>query len=191
VIKAVIFDCFGVLAGTGIWSVYERAGGDIVRDAAFLDEVFDKSNLALITREEARERVAKKLGISVDQWRKLVDEDEVPNVEVFEYIRSALKPKYKIGLLSNASPGMPKRHFTDEQIKLLDAVIVSGEVGLIKPDPKIFQLAVEKLGVEPEEALFTDDHAKYLGGAREIGMQAHQFTSVAELKITIEELEEG
>ncbi len=186
-IRAVIFDCFGVLAGTGIWNVYERAGGDKVEDAGFLDEVFDAANLGQITKLQATEKVADKLGISPEQWQQYVDEDETPNEDVFEYIRS-IKSKYKIGLLSNASAGMPGRHFTDEQINLFDAVIVSGEVGLIKPDPKIFRLAAEKLGVKPEEALFTDDHTKYLEGARQIGMHIHQFTTINKLKSAIDEL---
>jgi HAD superfamily hydrolase (TIGR01549 family) len=188
VLKAIIFDCFGVLCGTGIWNIYERAGGDLVRDKAYMEDLLDRANLGEITSREAGEGLAKQLGITFQEWRQRIDDDETPNEDVFDFIRSELKSEYKLGFLSNASAGMPKRHFTDEQLSLFDTIIVSAEVGLIKPDPKIFELAAQKLGVKPEETLFVDDRAEYLVGADQVGMQTHQFTSVNELRKAIESL---
>lgn len=153
-----------------------------------MEDLLDRANLGIITSQEAGEGLARRLGLTFAQWRQLIDEDEKPNEDVLAYIRTELKPTYRIGLLSNASVGMPKRRFTDEQLELFDTVIVSAEVGFIKPDPKIFELVVEKLGVKPEEALFTDDRAEYLSGARQIGMHVHQFTSVNELRKVINKL---
>lgn len=185
-IKAVIFDCFGVLIGTGLWSIYERAGGDLTKDKAFLDDILDRTSLGQVSSQELSEKIAERLGITYEQWRLFVDEDEKPNEDVFEYIRE-LKPNHKIGLLTNARSGTPRRRFTREQLALFDSVIVSAEVGIIKPDPRIFELAAKELGVKPEETMFTDDNAEYLAGARQVGMHAHQFISAQDLRKAVTE----
>jgi len=53
-----------------------------------------------------------------------------------------------------------------------DSVIFSSDVGLVKPDPAIYELALSELGVQPEQALFVDDLAENVAGARAVGMAA-------------------
>jgi putative hydrolase of the HAD superfamily len=66
-----------------------------------------------------------------------------------------------------------------------DQLIISAEVGIMKPDARIYQLALEKLGVAPAEAVFVDDFAVNIEGARAVGMYAIQFTRPDQ---TVEEL---
>lgn len=75
---------------------------------------------------------------------------------------------FKTGLLSN-SWGMSL--YPRERIDgLFDSIVISGEVGLRKPDAQIFHLAVDKLGVTPERSVFVDDHPGHLKAAVELGM---------------------
>jgi epoxide hydrolase-like predicted phosphatase len=69
---------------------------------------------------------------------------------------------------------------------LFDAVVISGEVGVHKPQPEIYLLACERLGVEPADAVFVDDLRENCAGAEAVGMAAilHRDTAV-----TIERLE--
>ncbi|MCU0503317.1 MAG: HAD family phosphatase [Anaerolineae bacterium] len=87
-----------------------------------------------------------------------------------------LRPAYKTGILSNAwSDG---RDIIGGKFALADAVddlVVSAEVGMAKPDPRIYELATTRLGVRPEEAIFVDDFARNIDGARKFGMQAVHF----------------
>jgi putative hydrolase of the HAD superfamily len=55
-----------------------------------------------------------------------------------------------------------------------DAVVLSFEVGVAKPDPGIFRVALERLGVAPEHAIFVDDVPEYLNGARAVGIRTVQ-----------------
>jgi epoxide hydrolase-like predicted phosphatase len=90
----------------------------------------------------------------------------------------------KTGLLSN-SWGLdlyPRERFAD----LFDAVVISGEVGLRKPDPAIFKLTTDKLGVAPGACVFVDDHPGHLQAALEGGMKTVLHRTPAE---TIAELE--
>jgi epoxide hydrolase-like predicted phosphatase len=74
----------------------------------------------------------------------------------------------KTALLSNSwgMSGYPRNRFGE----LFDAVIISGEVGLRKPDPAIYELAVEGLGVPPERCVFVDDYPGHLEPAVRAGM---------------------
>ena len=83
-----------------------------------------------------------------------------------------LKPHYRLGILSDANTGA--REVVQEQIDLtlFDTVTFSYEVGLRKPDPKIFKLTLERLAVPPSAAIFIDDRPDNVEGAKALGMQA-------------------
>lgn len=125
--------------------------------------------------------MAEHLGLSLEAWNELLDDDEKPNQRTFNYIRE-LKGQYKIGLLSNANHGVIERKIPTNLLELFDDVVVSAEVGLMKPSPEIFRLAAKRLNVRPEEVVFIDDHAEYLQGAREAGMQAILYQDLGTLK---------
>ncbi|MDQ3956971.1 MAG: HAD family phosphatase [Actinomycetota bacterium] len=74
----------------------------------------------------------------------------------------------KTGLLSNSwGTGLYPR---DRLTALFDVMVISGEVGLRKPDPAIFELTVERLGVRASACVFVDDHPGHLASARDAGM---------------------
>ncbi len=60
-------------------------------------------------------------------------------------------------------------------------IVVSGEVKLLKPDPAIYFLALDRFRLNPREALFVDDRAINVAAAEAVGMHAHLFTTAAEL----------
>ena len=66
------------------------------------------------------------------------------------------------------------------------AIIVSGEVKLLKPDPAIYYLALDRFGLKPAEALFVDDRLINVEGALAVGMRAHLFTGAADLRSRLE-----
>jgi putative hydrolase of the HAD superfamily len=70
--------------------------------------------------------------------------------------------------------------------ELFDAVVISGEVGLRKPEPQIYRYAAAQLGVRPQECVFVDDLAHNVRGAEAVGMRAVHHTDVA---ATVAELE--
>jgi len=187
-IKAVVFDCFGVVVGKSFWDVYDIAGGDSIKDAEFIDDILDRANSGAITAEAFTTEVAAKLGITPDEWGVVRDREEQPNEPLLTFIRDALKPQYKIGLLSNANHGTIERKIPEQWRKVFDDIVVSAEVGLLKPDLAIFKLAAKRLGVSPEEVLFSDDLEEYLGGAQSVGMQTILYKDLADFKAKLERL---
>jgi 2-haloacid dehalogenase len=67
-----------------------------------------------------------------------------------------------------------------------EGIVVSGEVKLLKPDPAIYFLALRRFGLRPDEALFIDDRAINVEGARAVGMEAHLFVDAADLRARLE-----
>jgi 2-haloacid dehalogenase len=65
-------------------------------------------------------------------------------------------------------------------------IVVSGEVKLLKPDPAIYWLALDRFRLRPAEALLVDDRAVNVEGALAIGMQAHLFTDAEDLRLRLE-----
>ena len=61
-------------------------------------------------------------------------------------------------------------------------IIVSGTEKLLKPDPAIYRLAIERFGIDPAGAIFIDDNAANVAGAESAGIAAHQFTDAARLE---------
>ena len=83
----------------------------------------------------------------------------------------------KTGLISNSwGLGIYDRAPTD----LFDATVISGEVGLHKPQPEIYLLACERLEVEPAAAVFVDDLRENCAGAEAVGMTAVLHRDTAE-----------
>jgi putative hydrolase of the HAD superfamily len=75
------------------------------------------------------------------------------------------------GLISNSWGGTSYDRVSDPA-ELFDAMVISGEVGLHKPEPAIFRLGAERLGVEPPRCVFVDDLRENCEGAQAVGMTA-------------------
>lgn len=82
----------------------------------------------------------------------------------------------KLGMLSNGVREIVDRIRNDRDLpSLFDAVVISYEVGLTKPEPEIYRLVLSQLGVAPGEALFVDDRGENVAMAAELGLRTLQF----------------
>jgi epoxide hydrolase-like predicted phosphatase len=104
---------------------------------------------------------------------------------MIEAVRRARAARIRTGLISNSwGLGIYDRAPTE----LFDASVISGEVGLHKPQPEIFELACERLGVKPAESVFVDDLRENCVGAEAVGMTAVLHRSSAETIARLEDL---
>jgi len=85
--------------------------------------------------------------------------------------------------LSNWSAEMfPVARERFDFLSWFEGIVISGEVGVNKPDPRIFAYLVERFGIEPAATLFIDDSPANIDAARALGFRAIQFTDAAELR---------
>jgi putative hydrolase of the HAD superfamily len=97
----------------------------------------------------------------------------VPVPGAAETIAALRERGLKTGLITVCSEDVPRLWAETDFHGLFDAEVFSASVGLRKPDPRIYRLALDELGVEPAEAMFVGDGANdELEGARRVGMEA-------------------
>ncbi len=188
-IRAVISDLFDVLLLPGDMTrcrEYEQRmnlpeGGFLqmmLRSPYFREAVAGRA-----TGEELWRDIALSIGESPDNWSLLVDIHQsmfVLNTHLLAFLRS-LRPRYQIAILSNAP--FDVRAWITGAFHLereVDRIIISAEEGYHKPQPEIFRIALDRLGVRPEEALFIDDEARYIASAQALGMSAVQFNETTQ-----------
>ena len=108
-----------------------------------------------------------------------------PDDAMVAAVRAARAAGRKAGLISNSwGLGIYDRAPVD----LFDATVISGDVGLHKPQPEIYLLACERLGVEPRECVFVDDLRENIAGAEAVGMTGVLHRDSAETIATLGEL---
>jgi len=179
-IKAIIFDCYGVLTAESWLPFKNKYFGDDEELFDKASELVRQANSGLISYEDFVAQTAKIAEVSEEKVRFIM-ENKQPNETLFDYIAN-LKPKYKIGLLSNASSNRLPHIFSKDQIKLFDEISLSFQTGLIKPNPEAYQDILTKLGVRAPNAIMVDDQAKHCRGAREAGLKAILYEDLPQLK---------
>ena len=112
-----------------------------------------------------------------DFWKTYLGD---PNPELVAYFR-VLRSRYRTVLLSNSFDGAREReedryHFAE----LVDFIIYSHEVGLAKPDPRIYTLTSQRLGVQPHEIVFLDDAERNIAAAAAYGFHTVLYHNTAQ-----------
>jgi putative hydrolase of the HAD superfamily len=129
------------------------------------------------------------MGIDALELSNSIQNSLAKNTELIAYIRT-IKSNFKIALLSNVSGrARLEQLFDDGELdELFDAVIASGDVGIVKPERAIYELAVGKLGLMPEECVMIDDLSEYCEGAEAVGMRSIQFLTTVQARTDLEAL---
>lgn len=188
VIRAVVFDIGGVLeldvielVDIGLDARWEqRLGlqpGELDRR---MESIWLAGSLGQCTEEDVHQEMCKRLGMNQEQVAEYMHEMwdwycGRLNVPMADFFRS-LRPHYQTAILSNSFVGARReeqqRYHFDE---MCDLIIYTHEEGIAKPDPRIFELACERLGVQPAEMVFVDDVEANIVAAREAGIHAILF----------------
>lgn len=185
-IKAIIFDCFGVLYVDNKKSLLATVPFEKQKDLA---DVFMSNNYGYFDRADYLERVAAITGMTVAEVSDYVAAEHRLNAPLISLITEQLRPEYKIGLLSNIGREWIDDFFTKHQLHdYFDEVVLSGEEGITKPHPSIFALIASRLGVDPSECIMIDDIEENCEGAEMAGMRAIHFKDNAQLLDELYEL---
>ncbi len=120
--------------------------------------------------------LAKKIGVDKLDWQKYYMAAVEPVTEMHDVIKWASK-HYRIGLLTNTMPGLVEAMRHSGQIPNIpyEAIIDSSDVGVIKPEAKIYEIAAAKAGCPPEEIMLIDDSRPNLMAAAKLGWHVMWF----------------
>ncbi len=185
-IKVVIFDMGGVLVRTEDTAPRAALGLRFGKSYAELDGIVfankssGRASRGEISARDHMQHVMRTLNLpetdeAIDNFvDKFFLGDKVDG-EIIDYIDS-LRPRYQTVLLSNAWDNL--RKIFVEKWKIADAfdeIFISAEMGIMKPNPKIYEMVLEKLDVPPEETVFIDDFIQNIEAARKLGMHGIHF----------------
>lgn len=182
-IRAVLFDLGGVIVRTEYQAprqhLAERLGmeyDDLVKIVFDSDSGYQAS-IGAIPPEAHWDWVIKRLKRPASELESIRHEffaGDIIDRTLLDFLRS-LRGKYKTGLISNAW-GDLREYLLREKIEdAFDHMIISAEVGAVKPEAKIYQTALEQVGVKPKEMVFVDDFAVNIEGCEKVGIKGILF----------------
>lgn len=185
-IKAIIFDCFGVVISDGFDDAYRNAGGDPEVDSEFIKDVMLKSNRGEVSTSVPL--IAQRLGLKEEEWHRIVNDGRAINYELLEYV-GELRDKYQTAMLSNVGYAGVRRFFPEGLLeRFFDPIVESGVIGYAKPEASAYEITADKLDVRLDACIFIDDRQDYIDGAVAVGMKAILYQNLSQLKSDITKL---
>jgi len=195
-IKAVIWDVGGVLIRTenpeprGELATELGVTREFLVELVFGGEQGTRAQTGEISQDEIWAYARNELKLSSNEYpdlRQRFFRGDILDSKLVAFIRT-IKPHYKIGIISNAWSELPTALEEWEILDLFDVVVGSGDVGIMKPDPKIYQIALDYLAVKPDEAVFIDDFIENVQGARQLGIHTIYFRNRDQALIELKSL---
>lgn len=195
-IQAIVFDIGGVLLRTEDHTSRQNLAENHGLQPAELERlVFDSRPARASTIGEVHEaaiwqHVATELALSpdlIDDFRQAFWVGDQLDRQLIQFLQ-ACRPEYTTALLSNAWEGIRAQLAEKYGIKegeTVDHILFSSELGVAKPDPKIYQILADTIDCDFEEILFVDDFIENVNAARKLGIHAIHFQSGMDLISTI------
>jgi len=188
-IKSVIFDWGGVLIedpAPGLMRYCAKAlkasKEDYIKAHSNFDADFQKG---LICEDIFWEQICNELNVPKPKvrslWTDAFKAAYVPRADMFSMAASLKENGYRTAVLSNTEvPAM--QYFHQQRYDMFDVPVFSCAEGVKKPDRKIYELTLEKIGSLPEQSVFIDDNPEYINGAKEVWINTVLFQSIAPFK---------
>ena len=182
-VEAVIFDIGNVLTEWQPEAFYDREIGVERRQALFSEVDLHRMNLDIDAGALFRETIYEwadrtpHWGTEVrwwyDRWIELASPRIEGSIALLRALRAKEVPVFALTNFGKYSveEAMPKMDFLRE----FDRTYVSGVMGVIKPDPRIYEMVEQDCGIAPRALLFADDKAENIAAAAARGWQTHQF----------------
>jgi epoxide hydrolase-like predicted phosphatase len=176
-----LFVDFGGVLTTSVWDSFDAFCREHGLEQGAVKALFRDDPAALadlreletgrIAEAEFERRFAERLGL--EEAIDLIDSmfrGMLPEPIMVEAVRAARRAGVRTGLISNS---WSTDHYDRELLaELFDDTVISGEVGVHKPEPEIYLLACERLSVKPSACVFVDDLRENCDAAEAVGMMA-------------------
>ena len=197
-VDAVVFDIGGVLIDWNPRHLYRKLfNGDEAAMEHFLATVCTQEwnehndrgrplaeGVALLTAEHPHH--AELIAAFVSRWHETIAGAIEGTVEVLAELKQHGTAVYALSNWSAETFPLARPRF--EFLSWFDGMVISGEEGLIKPDPRIFEVLCERYELRPETTVFVDDIAANVEAAQALGFRAIQFVRPGELRAALVDL---
>lgn len=180
----VVFDIGNVLVRWNPRNLFRRTMKDEARmerflatalamDFVSLTDIVEDFSKAIHERACAFPEFARELHLFDERWVETIGGPIEENVALMRRLRAAGRPVYALSNFATVKFAIARGLF--DFLGEFDHAVISGHVGVVKPDPRIYQILFERVGRRPEELLFVDDQLKNIEAARALGMASIHF----------------
>jgi epoxide hydrolase-like predicted phosphatase len=177
-IRAVFFDFGGVIMRTEYQAPRQKLAErfnmdyDEIDKVVFNSESARRASLGEITEDEHWAGVLKRFKLPASESKSFRGQffgGDIIDRNLVGYIRT-LRGSFHTGLISNAWSGLRDFLAREKLLDLFDTVVISAEVGVVKPSDRIYEIALEQANVSAEEAVFVDDFPENVAACQKAGM---------------------
>lgn len=180
-IQALLFDNFGVLMDPVYDTFRNSVPPEVFQQIVAAGSLSDAGKITNEQRNLMVQAALQPLGRDAMREIQIAMSRSQRNMALFDFIKSH-RDQYKMAIVSNASANVLDLYRGIDLSNYFDQVIWSYQVGMVKPQPGIYRLAAERLGVEPNKCVFIDDRTSNVDGARAVGMQGIQYCDFNQFK---------
>lgn len=159
---------------------------------SLIKDVWTPYSKGVISEREVWSHIENKSKKSIPQskrgiWNKW--QDAMPSAEMLQLIAELKADGYAVGLVSNSFPPTAEDIRKNNGYSMFDFTVISCDVGFVKPEKEIYEIALDKLGkIKPEEVIFIDDQERCIEGARNVGLRVVLAENPAQIKTSIEQI---
>jgi HAD superfamily hydrolase (TIGR01509 family) len=196
-IEAALFDIGGVLEITPATGWQQLWADELALSRTAFERqlglLWQPGSTGEVSLADIEDQTAEQFGLDEGQLQRLTADIWAEylgtlNDDLARYF-AALRPRLHTGIISNSLVGAREREQAAYGMgDMCDVIVYSHEVGLVKPDPRIYELACAELGVAAENTIFVDDTEACVAGARAVGMRAIQFLDTAQIIAALDAL---
>ena len=186
---AVIFDFFGVFCAPIGTNWYKKHVSDTPDGLKTAQALFTESDYGRISRTDVHKKLSEMSGMPIAEVVAGIEAETHINESLVAYVQQLKLKGYRIALLSNGT-----HEWTLQVIKehgfadLFEQIVLSGDLGIVKPSPEIYLHTLRALKIEAQEALFVDDRQPNVDAAEALGMHGLLFTDTRTFQRDFERL---
>jgi epoxide hydrolase-like predicted phosphatase len=175
--KVVIFDFFGVFCAPIATNWFKKAVPDYEANLAAFQGLCTQSDLGKLSRNDFNKEASTLTGIPVPEIVQGIEAEMIINTTLVAYTEELKKTGFRIACLSNGSHEWTLQVINERGLgHLFEDIILSSDLGIVKPDAEIYLKALRKLAIQPSQAVFVDDRKVNVDAAEVLGIQGLVFT---------------
>jgi HAD superfamily hydrolase (TIGR01509 family) len=187
----VVFDIGNVLIRWNPRNLFRKTFKDEARMETFLSsalsmdfvamtDIVGDFSKAVADRAKAFPEFARELHLFDERWVETIGGPIEENIALLRRLKAAGRPVYGLSNFASGKFAIARRMF--DVLNEFDACVISGHVGVVKPDPRIYEILFERAGRRPNELLFVDDSLANVRAAEALGMPAIHFAPGVDLE---------
>lgn len=175
--EVILFDFFGVFCASIASSWLKQTVPGYEAKLTAFQALCTQSDLGKLSRGDFNKAVSKLTGIPAPEVARGIEARVAINTALVDYTEQLKASGLRIACLSNGSHEWTLQIIREHGLEhIFEAVILSSDLGLVKPDPEIYLQALQRLGVQPSQALFVDDRKTNVDAAEALGIRSLVFT---------------